>query len=271
MRVTAGNQVIEALHVSADGEWLVFDSNRAGNQDIYKVAVAGGDPAQLTTHQSNDYSPAWSPDGDEIAFYSLRNGNRDIFVISSDGTGLQQVTEHASDDIEPDWSPDGNQLVFFSDRTGRYEVYIVSRPDGESTWETPRQLTFDGGQHAKWSPDGRFIAYVFTARLKVVSPDGSGDRVLYFTDDPESIPWAMYCDWSADGKAVIFKGLNRARASSIWSMPVDGDTPKPLVLFTDPAFKSARSEFTTDGRSLFFTITEMESDIWRLELLREKQ
>jgi hypothetical protein len=32
--VTRGNQYIESFGVSADGQWVVYDSNRGGNQDI---------------------------------------------------------------------------------------------------------------------------------------------------------------------------------------------------------------------------------------------
>jgi len=34
--------------VSPDGEWLVFDTDRFGNQDIFKRPIDGGDEIQLT-------------------------------------------------------------------------------------------------------------------------------------------------------------------------------------------------------------------------------
>jgi hypothetical protein len=39
-----------------------------------------------------------------------------------------------------------------------------------------------------------------------------------------------------------------------------------LVRFDDSARPSPRAEFATDGRRLYFTVAERESDIWRMEL-----
>jgi len=268
--VTVGNQVIEGLHVSQDGEWIMFDSNLSGNQDIYKMPVAGGDPVQLTTHSSNDYYPVLSPDGTEVAFYSLRNGNRDVFVMSLEGGSLQQVTFHTADDIEPDWSSDGNQIVFFSYRTGQSEIFIVSRAENNSKWGAPRQITFEGGQHAKWSPDGRFITYVSFGKLILYSIEQETLRVLFFSDDLEKIPQPMYLDWSLDSQSIFYKGYSPDWRSSFWSIPISGGTPKSIARFVDPSRSSNRSEFTSDGRRLFFTLTEKESDIWQLEFLKDK-
>jgi hypothetical protein len=38
------------------------------------------------------------------------------------------------------------------------------------------------------------------------------------------------------------------------------------VRFDDPIRTSSRAEFATDGKRLFFTASERESDIWRMEL-----
>jgi Tol biopolymer transport system component len=40
--VTSGNAAIESHDISPDGEWIVYDSDLRGNQDIYKMAVEGG-------------------------------------------------------------------------------------------------------------------------------------------------------------------------------------------------------------------------------------
>ena len=83
--VTTGRQINEGVDVSRDGRWLAFDSDRSGNQDLYKMPLAGGEPEQLTTDPQDDFGPAWSPDGKEIAFHSFRNGNRDIFIMPAAG------------------------------------------------------------------------------------------------------------------------------------------------------------------------------------------
>ena len=157
-------QVIEVADLSADGAWLTFDSNREGNQDIYRMPLTGGEPQRLTTHPSDDYYPNWSPTGREIAFYSLRTDNRDVFLISGDGGALQQLTDHPAQDRQPNWSPSGNAIVFASDRTGRHEVYLITREAGTTEWSAPAQLTTEGGVWPIWSLDGTEIVYVVSSQ-----------------------------------------------------------------------------------------------------------
>ena len=140
VRLTTGAQTVEGVNVSRDGKWIVYDSNRSGNQDIYKMLRTGGPEEQLTHNPQDDFLPNWSPDGQFIAFYSFRNGNRDIYVMSADGTNQQQVTNDPAQERYPDWSPDGQSLVFFSDKTGQQEIYRVSRENGK--WGLPVRLTF---------------------------------------------------------------------------------------------------------------------------------
>jgi Tol biopolymer transport system component len=110
--VTEGTQAIEGISVSPDGRWLVFDSNRRGNFDIYRLALPDGQPEQLTDHPANDFIRSWSPDGEEIAFYSFRHGTRDLFVMRADGSYETRLTDDPAQERGPDWSPDGNSLAF---------------------------------------------------------------------------------------------------------------------------------------------------------------
>ncbi|HJQ66417.1 MAG TPA: protein kinase, partial [Gemmatimonadales bacterium] len=45
-RITAGNETIEDVDVSPDGRWLVFDSDRNGNADVYVMPATGGEARQ---------------------------------------------------------------------------------------------------------------------------------------------------------------------------------------------------------------------------------
>jgi hypothetical protein len=38
------------------------------------------------------------------------------------------------------------------------------------------------------------------------------------------------------------------------------------VRFDDPVWPSPRAEFATDGKRLYFTVAERESDVWQMVL-----
>jgi len=58
---------------SADGRWLAFDSDRSGQQAIYRIPVSGGDPELLSADSGDDFMPSWSRDGRELAYYGFRH------------------------------------------------------------------------------------------------------------------------------------------------------------------------------------------------------
>ena len=69
------------VRISPDGSEIVF----CYKGDIYKVPAKGGTAIQLTTQNSYECTPVWSPDGKQIAFASDRHGNFDVFVMSANG------------------------------------------------------------------------------------------------------------------------------------------------------------------------------------------
>ncbi len=271
--VTAGSQTIEGLDISPDGRWLVFDSNRSGNQDIYRLELPDGVPEQLTTDPADDFIPTWSPDGQEIAFYSFRHGSRDLHVMTAEGGSLQRITDDPAQERYPDWSPDGNQLVFYSDKSGRQEIYVISREDRSSGWGEPRQLTFDGGVSPRWSPHGRWIAYIDNGRaLRVVASDAGDPRTLISSGTMPADPGGTgFPAWSSDGQTVYYKGADSENTASLWAVPLAGGTPRLLVRFDDPSKSISVVEFTTDGERFYFTIGRRESDIWLMELFRGRR
>jgi Tol biopolymer transport system component/DNA-binding SARP family transcriptional activator len=265
--LTTGHQSIEGLGLSPDGRWLAFDSDRGGHQAIYRVPVTGGEPQQISSDSDDDFMPSWSPDGRELAYYGFRQGRRRLFVLPVDGGAVGAVTRDSGNQRYPGWSPDGRRLVFHSDRSGRFELYVVER-DTAGHWGDPRQLTTDGGQDARWSPDGGSILYLRNSRLWVIGPGGGSPRLLVDVGDSADKPAPMLAQWSPDGRTIYYKALDSRGNASLWSIPAAGGEPRELVRFDDPARTSSRAEFATDGRRLYFTASERESDIWRMELPR---
>ena len=76
----------------------------------------------------------------------------------------------------------------------------------------------------------------------------------------------LFAAWSKDSKTIYFKAYDAAGRSSIWSIPLTGGRPRLLMRFDDLRRPSSRREFATDGKRLYFTIAQQESDIWLMEL-----
>ena len=161
----------------------------------------------------------------KIVFSSERNGVEGVYVMDDDGSNQTLLTD-AFSPFPHSWSPDGKQILFSRGSS----VLFLMNPDGTNI----RQLTENDGNYinkASFSPDGKFIVYsgideiddkskyvvkvlnIETGKIKVIS-----DRLI------------IQCDWSPDGKHIIFaEALSPNRSSTIWIMDADGHNPRELI------------------------------------------
>ena len=99
-----------------------------------------------------------------------------------------------------------------------------------------------------------------------MTPQGRRSRPLLRIENPVTEPLPELLQWSQDGRTLYYKAFDSEGRSSIWALPAKGGTPRLLIRFDDPQRQSSRPEFATDGRRLFFTLSEREADIWELML-----
>jgi Tol biopolymer transport system component len=267
--ITQGNQSVEGVSVSRDGRWLLFDSNRGGNADVFKLELGASagptEPIPLTREPADDFLARFSPDGREIAFYSTRGGSRDVHVMKADGRDVVRVTDFPENEIYPDWSPDGRRLVFGSVRARG--IGLAERKD-DGTWTPAGEIEISkcAGRAAypRWSVDGGTIASACGALgILLVSPDGRNPRVVPVTDVDVS-----FVEWDPRTPGAIFV---KARPSGdIWTVSIPSGRARRVFQLNDPYRSAPRQEFASDGRRLFFTLSSDEADVWVMELTRSR-
>ncbi|MBI2795648.1 MAG: PD40 domain-containing protein [Gemmatimonadetes bacterium] len=266
--VTTGNQHVEGVAVSPDGEWLAFDSDRGGNADIWKMRLAGGEPEQLTNDPSDDFIPQWSGDGKWLAFQTWRNGNRDVYLVRSSGGPAQQVTNSPDHEMYASLSPDGRTLVYHHTLPGGAIQLERRSRMGDSAWSAATVL--GTGAQARISPDGRAIAYERLGSTERIPVEGGPATTLMtpIAEGKGTVVGAGVC-WSPDGKTVYVKALHTATGQpSIWAVPAAGGAPRLVVRFDDPNRPSGRQEFSTDGKRFYFTVDNRQSDISIVDVAR---
>ncbi len=194
---------------SPDGTTIAFQSNRDGKSgkdnkseyEIYVIEVDGSGLRRLTTNETADLHPAWSPDGKSFVFSSNRSGHWEIYVMNAEGAHVRRLTHDGRTAARADWSPDGNKIAFMStrdakdenDRNGA-EIYVMDA-DGSNV----RRLTDNQHRDARphWSPDGKQIVFQSgTAptwndwEIYVMDANGSNVRRLTFNKYAD-----MHPDW----------------------------------------------------------------------------
>jgi hypothetical protein len=73
--------------------------------------------------------------------------------------------------------------------------------------------------------------------------------------------------WTADSRHILaVVSADTVPFQTMWSVPVDGGPPRPLIEFDDPISVFGRGTFATHGDSIYFALLRSESDIWVAEL-----
>jgi Tol biopolymer transport system component len=267
--VTAGSQVIEACSISPDGRWLVFDSNRNGNQDIWRMALDGtGPPEQLSAGPEDEFRPSYSADGKYITFHATRSGSvRDLYVIPASGGQRTRIQVPTPNSLAPRLSPDGRS-VLYSVWGGGGERYIaVARRAAEATgWDRttpvfslPSVLT----GAADWSPDGREISYAHDSRILRIAAGGGSPRPIAMLPVGFQV---FYTRWAQDGRQIFYSGVMADGSYRIFAIPAVGGSAREVAHSEGPTYQNFRFGFDLRGDTLYLVLADRQGDVWMSEV-----
>jgi WD40-like Beta Propeller Repeat len=126
-------------------------------------------------------------------------------------------------------------------RDGRYVVAQRTLQSNTDVWVLDLQrnvfnrMTDNPGVDAMpvWSPDGKLVVFssavndAVVASLMIMRIDGTAKETLPLS--PAAVKIA--CDWSADGRFILYKQLDQTTGTSdLWAYPMSGEgTPRQVV------------------------------------------
>lgn len=183
---------------------IAFVSLRDGNSNIYTMNSDGTDQTRITSHDSYDSWPAWSPDGTRIAFVSERTEDQEIYTMDPTGDYLNRITDHQSLASSPAWSPSGEQIAFTSYKDENAEIYII-RDGSIGEYETGTNITNNSSydDHPTWSPSGTELAFTSerdeNQEIYIMNSDGTNVRRITDHLGTDAIP-----KWSPDGSHILY-------------------------------------------------------------------
>jgi Tol biopolymer transport system component len=251
--------------LAPDGKSFVYVAATSGQRDLYKEAVAGGDPVLLTPGSPlDDTQPAFSFDGRWIAFRSEREGGG-IFLVASSGGPVRRIADFG---YNPAWSPDGKEIAVGLEaivdpgrRNLLSEIWGVNVKTGRE-----RLIAKIDGVQPSWSPHGWRIAFWGLPAnhsrrvLWTISAEG-GEPVLALDDG--FLNWNPV--WSPDGSYLYF-GSDRNGSFNLWRLRIDersGEVlgnPQRVTASPQP---SGFLSLSRDGRQIVYAANDSRSNLER--------
>jgi len=266
-QVTSGNQIVEVLHVSRDGQWLVYDSDVRGNADIYRLPTAGGTAERLTDDLRPEYGGDLSPDNQQVAYQLWTGGQRRLYIRDLRTGDAGEAVVAPGDQGVPRWSPSGAAIAAWEHGSEPGSIFVVRRDEG-GKWG-PAVWRLAEAQLPVWSPDGSTIAYLTAdGAIHLIPADSGASRVLYTPRPAHDDPIATFLAWDEGSSDLWFLGHEGSGRGGIWAMPLRGGKPRRLVDLQDAMGRVNGPTLTSDGTRFYITLDERLSNVRWAELDR---
>ena len=278
VQVTSAVGVENVPAWSPDGGQLAYESDQAGNWDIWVTQLTGGEPVNRTAdHAGPDRHPSWSPDGRQLAFLSQRDQVWSLYTMAAVGGSPRRIVSLAMDPDyyrgAPQWSFDGAEVAIAVWDSPLNYVEIVS----VQTQET-RLISFPRHEgnpclDLSWSPDGNTFAYV--------EADGDASEVTqlwtvpFSGGEPTPVTDGRTNDrsptWSADGSKLFFVS-NRGGTMDLWQQRMaPNGRPEGEAEPVTAGLVIRSAVFSSDSTQVAYSRGRPFSNVWRIPILTDRR
>jgi Tol biopolymer transport system component len=149
--------------LTRDGKSLIWSSGRGGHLEIWMADADGSSPRQVSHDGVDAQNPTTTPDGTWIVYNSGNLAGNGVWKIHPDGSGATRLVAGTSG--HPEVSPDGQYVLYLTGTQNQQEtMHVVRVADGSpAPFDIRIPIRRPGAiriGRARWTPDGRGIAFV---------------------------------------------------------------------------------------------------------------
>ena len=123
VQITDDEHADDGSEYSPDGKWIYFNSERAGQAQLFRIAVDGGEVEQLTFDERVNWFPHPAPDGSAVAYVSFPPGTEGhpadiedvrVRLLTAGGEIRELATLFGGQGTMnvPSWSPDSSSFAY---------------------------------------------------------------------------------------------------------------------------------------------------------------
>jgi len=251
--------------VSPDGRKLLVSSDDAKNGKYFlRVYDLERNISTPITEGGSEEEASWSRDGKRIAFVTGTGNVSYLYDVPADGSSPPELLVKGARMRHVDRSPDDHISFLNFERAPTLSIYSP----------TDRRLTevASPGAEARFSPDGRWIAYTGHGGIIVQPFPGPGARIQI------SSGHGSQAVWSRDGREITYIAPDR-KLMSVTFDPREKTASAPRILFQTriiaPDYVSTQYDVAPDGRFIINSLSLNNSspltllDKWTTELKKQ--
>ena len=141
-----------------DGRFITFQSDRDGDDAIFRQPADGSGPAERLTRPEagvGHQPESWSPDGKTLSMNVIISTNQSVWTIATDsGAKPAAFADTLAVEKHSSFSPDGRWVAYMATTEGGSDIYIQPFPPTGAKYQVST-----GGRTPVWSPDGKQLFF----------------------------------------------------------------------------------------------------------------
>ena len=196
-----------------------------------------------------------SPSGKEIAFIS----RGEVFVTSVGESFTKRLTNTPEQERFVTWGPEGKSVVYSSERKGKWGIYETKKVREAEPFfyaatlvkETPLLENEKENYLAKYSPDGKKMAYVADRRNIIVRDVATGAEITLLSDEElyHMRDGDKYFTWSPDSEWLLVEWDLLLNNSDVLLMKADGSK---RVNLNESGYYDSSPKWVNDGKQMLW-------------------